>query len=154
MKLKRNPSKPIRKTGIRDSLGAIDLDGQPIEGIEEYIRTQIEQRYELYFKRSGLTIDSYDSLQIEEDHEYDYDGSCYTRTEIYGIRDETDSEFNTRMKSYRKRKTEYDKWYKENKEEIEAFKAKKEKDAREALEAKQAREIAALEKKLERLKKK
>ncbi len=144
MRLKKQPHPPKRKVDIRDRFGSVDFDDMPIDGLADHVMQQIKSgHYDLFFKMSGLTVEAYKGFYLHDD--FCRDG-CYI--EVYGLRDETDAEFNKRLDSYNKRKTEYDAWYKANKKEIEAELKSRE----DGLTAKKRREIEQLESKLKRLK--
>jgi len=147
MKLKKKPIEPKRKKDIKDCLGSVYFDGVSVDSLRDHAMMNVTNGYyDIMFKACGITVDSYTDFVVKE--EYDHYDDCST-FEVYGIRDESDKELDKRMASYKKRKTEYDKWYKENKKEIKAELQKRE----DAKVDKKAKEIASLEAKLERLKK-
>jgi hypothetical protein len=148
MKLKKKPSKPERKTDIEEYLGSVNIDGQTLDSIKDYIRASIVQRFDLYFKNNYLSIDSYTSIRIKRNR---YDDE-YDDVEVHGIRDETDTEFNERMDLYLNRLAAYNKWYRRNKSAIDVEIQKRENKAKEKLAARQAKDIATLKNKLKKLK--
>lgn len=147
MKIKTKPKKPTRKT-IKDEFW-VDIGGDmSLDGIRDGLLRQIKQQLSVdrsYYKRIGLTIESYDSFILKEKH-------CWDNSEFFvvGTRQETDNEFNERVEDYKKRLAVYNKWLKENKANIKIELERREKVKKEKAKA----EKDKIRKQIERLQKK
>jgi hypothetical protein len=131
MRMKAKPAKPTRKK-ISVSLDVRDV--QTLDDILEF-------------------FENYSPSDVIVDYDYDY----YDAPHIYftALRDETDDEFNSRMKDWERKMKDWNRWYEDHKLDIEEFKESNKKKAEENATKKKLeieKKIEALKKDLEKIK--
>jgi hypothetical protein len=80
----------IKKIKVRETAKYYDVFEGSLEGIIASLQAELDSGWE----------------GIEQDYEYDYGGDKYTVYKLYKHRDETDQEYNKRMKQLEKEKEE------------------------------------------------
>lgn len=146
-KIKNPPKAPRRKTSIKehicnvyDSELAIPID---IDTIKLLLKNQ-GSLIERYWEQIGVSLADFNSFVLE---------NTYDSLGIVGYRDESDIEYNKRVRDYEKRLAAYELWKSTNEKNIEKELARREKEKLTLEQENKQKKIKRLEAELKRLKK-